>query len=57
MKYKSRVDGFNIEETEDIKGLSQYELIKKQNEWAKARSVLACEFIPIVQLSKGNFNK
>jgi len=57
MKYKIRVDGFNIEETEDINELSQYQRIQKQNEWAKERGILACKFIPIMQLSKGNFNK
>ena len=49
MKYKIRVDGFNIEETEDMKELSYYQRVQKQNEWAKERGILACKFIPIVK--------
>lgn len=48
MKYKIRVDGFNIEETEDMKELSHYRRIQREKEWAKERGILACKFVPIV---------
>jgi hypothetical protein len=57
VKYKIRVDGFNIEETEDMKELSYYQRVQKEREWARERGILSCKFIPIVTLSKRNFNK
>ena len=49
MKYKIRVDGFNIEETGDIRELSYYQRVQREKEWAKERGILACKFIPIVK--------
>lgn len=57
MKYRIRVDGFNIEETDDIRELSYYERVKREKEWAKERGILACKFVPYVPQSFRNFNK
>lgn len=56
MIYKIRVDRVNIEETGDIKELTDIQKEQAQREWANSRACLTCEFVPVVAKSKNEGN-